>query len=623
MRNERRIDMTHIQKFRKDVKGSTAMVFALALVPIFGFGAAALDYSRSSDVKTKLQKAVDATALLVGKDAPKLSESQLKARAEAVFRAEFTVANPHNANIPAITVSRDSRLIRVSATATVPMAMMKLLGRNTSVVNANSEVIWGVPNTEVALAIDTTGSMRDDMDALKLASKDFTDTILSASDGNNIKMSLVPYVASVNVGRNFSPGQLDTRGDSRWHAQAMKNRWIGFLTGCNPYPYGGGSGGGGPLPSEQGPSGNDRTTGLWPKVKSFASLATQLFGISTAQAAGPNVTPDTNAATYSGTNYSPGAPYVSAGESGFVPNGFSAQSKCWLANPAKISHLDLFDRIGVRWKGCVEARPEPYDVSDTSPSASNPDTLFVPYFWPDEPGKKGENTGYVNNYLNDLPTARGWQVDWDDQKSANLLKYTPTNVPTVVQTGSVTKGPNAGCPQELVRLTSDKNAILNQIDTLTHLESGGTIASEGVMWGWRTLAPNAPFADGREYADSKKFLVLMSDGINSLQENNRYGPTKTDYNAYGYLKSGRFPSELFVDAENYLNQRMQLACRNAKATGIKVYTILYRETSPVGRNAMRDCASEPSKAFYAANQSELRNVFSSIAGEIIRLRITR
>jgi len=82
----------------------------------------------------------------------------------------------------------------------------------------------------------------------------------------------------------------------------------------------------------------------------------------------------------------------------------------WLANPYTISHYDLFPRTlnpsgqSVAWKGCVEARPSKaeqtwlngnwggsykattdYDVTDTAPSSSDNLSLFVPYFWPDEP----------------------------------------------------------------------------------------------------------------------------------------------------------------------------------------------------------------------------------------------
>ena len=37
----------------------------------------------------------------------------------------------------------------------------------------------------------------------------------------------------------------------------------------------------------------------------------------------------------------------------------------------------------VTWAGCVEERPDPYMTTDTAASTTTPDTLFVPYFYPD------------------------------------------------------------------------------------------------------------------------------------------------------------------------------------------------------------------------------------------------
>ena len=56
------------------------------------------------------------------------------------------------------------------------------------------------------------------------------------------------------------------------------------------------------------------------------------------------------------------------------------------ADGTPVKHLSLFNKLGVSWKGCVEARPTPYNISDDAPDADTPDTLFVPYFAPDEPG---------------------------------------------------------------------------------------------------------------------------------------------------------------------------------------------------------------------------------------------
>ncbi len=45
----------------------------------------------------------------------------------------------------------------------------------------------------------------------------------------------------------------------------------------------------------------------------------------------------------------------------------------------------MYGKLGISWAGCVEMRAEPYDTLDTVPDTSNPDTLWVPMFWPDEP----------------------------------------------------------------------------------------------------------------------------------------------------------------------------------------------------------------------------------------------
>lgn len=64
-----------------------------------------------------------------------------------------------------------------------------------------------------------------------------------------------------------------------------------------------------------------------------------------------------------------------------------------------VNRFSLYTAMGVTWRGCVEARPYPYDTDDTEPSTTDPDTLFVPEFAPDTP----DSGGYSNNYKNDRP----------------------------------------------------------------------------------------------------------------------------------------------------------------------------------------------------------------------------
>lgn len=62
------------------------------------------------------------------------------------------------------------------------------------------------------------------------------------------------------------------------------------------------------------------------------------------------------------------------------------------------SRFDLFAKMNIAWGGCVEERPDPYLVTDTPASTGDPDSLFVPYLWPDE-GGLGTGISYpgVNN----------------------------------------------------------------------------------------------------------------------------------------------------------------------------------------------------------------------------------
>jgi hypothetical protein len=55
--------MQFLNRFRKDERGATALIFGLTLVPLMGFAGAAVDYSRASASRAAMQKAADAAAM--------------------------------------------------------------------------------------------------------------------------------------------------------------------------------------------------------------------------------------------------------------------------------------------------------------------------------------------------------------------------------------------------------------------------------------------------------------------------------------------------------------------------------------------------------------------------------
>lgn len=632
-----------LNRFVRNDRGGVALMFGLAVVPLIGLAGAAVDYNRASQLRAKMASAADAAVLAAAKMSGK-TEGERRAAANATFNANLGT----DANLLRVRGQLQSlgdNGWRYSATAEYKYVLVKLLPGlgNTASLDVVAEAAPGGNTLEVAMVLDTTGSMAADMATLRLAASDLINSLFdSAGNGGGLKVSVVPFVASVNPGRtNLGLNAVDTRGDSSFQAAWMRTRWIGNIANCNGNPFyvpppPGPPGPPGPPPPPNPYGRGGRGVWLSDSLNKLANIGKELFGVKDAAAqVGTYGTPN-RTAPWSGTSIEVRPPYTPAPVQALVPTGFTRPETCVLANPAKISHLDLFDGIRTRsgsraqWKGCVEARPEPFDTTDDPPSLSNSNTQFTPYFWPDEPGLASEGTasGYVNNYLDDATTMPlGWEDGGEWKRGPSILKYDFTNRnANYSEVGPNTNGPNMACPDELLRLSNSRSALLGRISSLSHYNGGGTITSEGIMWGWRTLSPNAPFSDGAPYTRPKnrKIMIVMTDGENEVGENNTGGPTLSHYSAYGYLRDGgRFPQEHFQRASEFLDGKTRTACQNAKAAGIQVYTILFRVNTPEARQLLTNCATDQKMFYLAANQNELRKAFTDIAESINKVRLTK
>src|SRR3954454_22425881 len=67
-----------VRELRTANGANVTITFALATIPIVGFVGAAVDYSHANSVKTSLQAATDAAALMLSKVASSQTNSQLQ-----------------------------------------------------------------------------------------------------------------------------------------------------------------------------------------------------------------------------------------------------------------------------------------------------------------------------------------------------------------------------------------------------------------------------------------------------------------------------------------------------------------------------------------------------------------
>lgn len=313
--------------------------------------------------------------------------------------------------------------------------------------------------------------------------------------------------------------------------------------------------------------------------------------------------------------------------SGLSANRFDLFAKLAAAYPTYASKLS--------WAGCVEMRPYPYSVDDTTPSASTPATLFVPMFAPDEAGYKSGSTWYnkseYNNYLSDdagscsgLPDESTTAGKLEGQ--GRICKYDAPATSKFQNASSLgtTWGPNYYCRSKpILPMTTDSSAVTTRINALS--AEGNTNILEGVAWGTRVLSPAEPFPEGRVGTLERplqKIMIVMTDGDNTYgTDTSSYN--KSSYGPYGFLRLNRLNlttiSDSTVDAKQ--NALTLEACTNAKAAGITVYSIAFQVSTNSTKTMLQSCATANAYYYAAESNSELLAAFQTIANQISRLRI--
>lgn len=576
--------------FLRDRGGNVAMMWALMGSVLVGLVGVTVDFTRAQMLRAQMQNAADGAAL-VAERASNLSMEQRTAAAQAFFDAEMgDMARSANFSVSELADGGH----RVDARMAMPLSLARVVQNRDWDVHVIAEAQANAsPPIEVALVLDNTGSMRNDMQALRSAAENLTNDLLGL-DGDTVHVSLVPFVAQVNIGNDPAHmAWMDAAGQAPYNGELLEDRSIAHRATSNGTILG-----------------------------------------------------NCNYSTLPYTGY-PG-PY----RINWVRSG----ARCYAYTPEGINYFTLFDLIpNETWRGCVEARPEPYDITDTPPHPSDPATMFVPFFWLDT------TDGYSNSYLTDtigditgatMSSATNNSATTQQRREArmfNVFKYRGQSA-SLATSPPETRGPNRGCPTPIVPLTSNRNQIVTAIRGMRDWMGGGTNQAEGLAWGWRVLSPEAPFTQGRPYNDPsnpvRKVIVLMSDGQNT---NVGSDPVlASDYSAYNHLglwrdyAAGNVLTQLLegilrgiLPAQyrrnistsrnyvTYVNSRQRQLCRNIKAAGIEIYTVIFRETDRDTVDLMRECATTPQHFYRADNAQQLSAAFDAIGSGIGSLRLTR
>src|ERR1041385_1982707 len=161
--------------FCADRSGNLSIIFAIALIPVFGAAGVAVDYSRANAARTAMQVALDAAALMVAKEAANLQSGQVQVKAKKYFDAQFDRPDVKNLNLTfsMVTNAPGDFTVLAEATGAIDTTIAQVIGKKTIDLRTTAQVRWGFKALELALALDNTGSMaqKNKMVELKSAVK--------------------------------------------------------------------------------------------------------------------------------------------------------------------------------------------------------------------------------------------------------------------------------------------------------------------------------------------------------------------------------------------------------------------------------------------------------------------
>lgn len=183
---------SRLRCFLKNDAGAVVPMFALLLIIVVGVAGLAMDFTRQERMRARLSQAADAAILAAARSAssiqeanPSLSVSEIIPQAEELGRKHFAANTSQlsdvNISDVKITVDFDGGYwtSNVAYKATGKTTLGVALGRRTLDLRGKSEasIAPGFPALDIAMCIDSTGSMSGTLDAVKTNAINFYDSL--------------------------------------------------------------------------------------------------------------------------------------------------------------------------------------------------------------------------------------------------------------------------------------------------------------------------------------------------------------------------------------------------------------------------------------------------------------
>ncbi|WP_260581081.1 hypothetical protein [Sphingopyxis sp. PET50] len=279
------------------------------------------------------------------------------------------------------------------------------------------------------------------------------------------------------------------------------------------------------------------------------------------------------------------------------------------------------------WGGCIfERKTTAFAANATAPSTALDMDIDS------KPGTSDDSRWKV--MIPEIAYARAQQVGSKPSTTGTLnvnvgnVKYSNNNPPIPLYMSYQANWPSGWgvCPAAAMKLTEfdadDRTEFDDYIKSLQPV--GGTYHDVGMAWGARLLSPTGLFSDENQTADNgrpiDRHIIFMTDGAMSANMGN------LTFQGYEYLDQNVSGSIDTSDATltSLHNNRFAQLCQAARDRNITVWVVALSVNL---NTSLTNCAT-PGKAYQTLVKPDgtkvtLKDIFSSIAGQISRLRLSQ
>jgi len=323
--------MRTFRRFLRDRRANIGLLLGFSLIPIVASIGGAVDLARIVRAKDTMQTAVDAAALSAANKGGYYTDA-MKATADGFFNSNVDGKLLQYVSARELTVATEGNafLYTYKANVSIPTTFLQIVGIDDLSSTLSSTTTTAVNPVEIALVLDTTGSMRGvNIEKLKEAVGLFLDKLEPNKD--SVKISIVPFDTQVRL-ENVTYSNPTLSGPE------------------NPY---------------------DEDTDC-----SQLGDAADRQACTDYQATLEESADDDDDCSSSSHRQRRGRGRGRGRGHGHSSSSCSTDSGGSKSNDDVSENNDLLGTTEEEWSGCVIDRTQPYDVSSVSPDSSNLETTY-------------------------------------------------------------------------------------------------------------------------------------------------------------------------------------------------------------------------------------------------------